>query len=217
MEFWHNRWKSQQTGWHRAEYNDLLVKHWPSIGAEAHGEGLVPLCGKSLDMVWLAEQGHTIVGLEMVEQAVETFFQEQGLETESAMLGQHTKHVHPPFTLFQGDVFDLKPNTVQADAWYDRAAMVALPHESREAYVRQLQQQTKPGAVGLLITFSYPHGERQGPPFSLQDEHVLDLFSEGFTVERLETRELEDEKEPGGSSPSTSVFKIKRTSRQKER
>ena len=211
MEFWHNRWKSQQTGWHRAEYNDLLVKHWSTIGAAARGEVLVPLCGKSLDMLWLAEQGHSVVGLEMVKQAVETFFQEQGLKAESTALEQHTKHVHSPFTLFHGNVCELKPKSVQADAWYDRAAMIALPVESREAYVAQLRQQTKPGAVGLLITFAYPQDQMQGPPFSLQDEHVHQLFSEGFDVECLETRELEDEKGRGLSSLSTSVFKIQRT------
>lgn len=211
MEFWHNRWISQQTGWHRAEFNDLLVKHWSSIGAAAQGEVLVPLCGKSLDMVWLAEQGHTIVGLEMVKQAVETFFQERGLNPELTEHDHYTSHAHPPFTLLHGNVFELKPKTVQAEAWYDRAAMIALPVESREAYVAQLRQQTKPGAVGLLITFAYPQEQMQGPPFSLQDEHVLQLFSVGFEVECLETRELEDEKERGLSSLSTSVFRIRKT------
>jgi thiopurine S-methyltransferase len=211
MEFWHNRWMSQQTGWHRAEFNDLLVKHWSTIGATAQGEVLVPLCGKSLDMVWLAEQGHTVVGLDMVKQAIETFFEEQGLEVESTEHDHHTRHVHPPFTLLHGNVLEIKPKTVQADAWYDRAAMIALPVESREAYVAQLRQQTKPGAVGLLITFAYPQEQMQGPPFSLQDEHVFELFSEGFDVECLETRELEDEKERGLSSLSTSVFKIQKT------
>jgi thiopurine S-methyltransferase len=113
--------------------------------------------------------------------------------------------------VFQGNVFELKPGTVKADAWYDRAAMIALPVESREAYVEQLRQQTNPGAVGLLITFTYPEGQKQGPPFSLQYEHVLQLFSKGFTVECLETRELEDEKEQGLPSPTTSVFKIQKT------
>ena len=29
----------------------------------------------------------------------------------------------------------------------------------------QLRQQTKPGAVGLLITFAYPQEQMQGPHF----------------------------------------------------
>ena len=79
MTFWHDRWKNQLTGWHRAEYNDLMVKHWPSLNAPDGSEVLVPLCGKSLDMLWLAEQGYSVVGMDMVEQAVQTFFTENEL------------------------------------------------------------------------------------------------------------------------------------------
>ena len=76
MEFWHDRWQSQKIGWHREIYNDLLLKHWPEINAFGNSSVLVPLCGKSLDMLWLAKQGLSVVGLEMVQQAVEAFFHE---------------------------------------------------------------------------------------------------------------------------------------------
>ena len=52
------------------------------------------------------------------------------------------------------------------------------------------------GAVGLLITFTAQH-EMDGPPFSLTDEHVFSLFSQGFEVERLEIIDLGDEKDRG--------------------
>ena len=146
MGFWQNRWQSQQIGWHRAEYNDSMVKHWPSLEVPNGSKVLVPLCGKSLDMLWLANQGHEVVGLEMVEQAVQTFFQENELETRSVKLGNHIQHSSPPFTIFQGDFFQLKEGTVNADSWYDRAAMIAIPLSSREAYVDQIRKQTKPNA-----------------------------------------------------------------------
>ena len=210
MTFWHDRWKNQLTGWHRAEYNDLMVKHWPSINAPEGSEVLVPLCGKSLDMLWLAEQGYSVVGMDMVEQAVQTFFTENQLSPESIQFGKLVKHSSPPFTIFQGDVFALEAGTVQADAWYDRAAMVAIPPSTRESYVQQIRQQTKPGAVGLLITFTYPQHEADGPPFSLTDEDAFSLFSEGFEIERLEVIDVSDEKDRGVSSVTSSVFKITR-------
>ena len=210
MGFWKNRWQSQQIGWHRAEYNDSMVKHWPSLEISDGSEVLVPLCGKSLDMLWLANQGHEVVGLEMVEQAVQTFFQENELETKSVKLGNHIQHSSPPFTIFQGDFLQLKEGTVNADAWYDRAAMIAIPLDSRKAYVDQLRKQTKPNAVGLLITFAYPQKEMEGPPFALHDEHVFELFSNGFEVECLENIDLGDEKERGLTSVTSSVFRIKR-------
>lgn len=210
MEYWHNRWDKEQTGWHRAIYNDLLLKHWPSINAPSGGQVIVPLCGKSLDMLWLAEQGYNVVGLEMVEQAVQAFFEENKLETVSNEIGKHIKYSSPQFTIFQGDLFDLEAGVVQADAWYDRAAMVALPNSLRENYVKQICQQTKPGASGLLITFAYPQEQMDGPPFALHDEDVLRFFADGFEVECLEKIDLEDEKDRGLSNVTSTVFKITR-------
>ena len=210
MEFWHHRWETEQIGWHRSEFNDLLVNHWASLGLEAETEVLVHLCGKSLDMVWLAQQGHRIVGLELVDKAVQSFFEEGSMTPEKEVIGGHQRYVCPPFTVIQGDVFALEENTVQADAWYDRAAMIALPADMRDAYVEQLRRQTKAGAVGLLITYAYPQDEMEGPPFALHDEDVKRFFSDGFEVEHLEGMELEDERGRGLSSITLSVFKITR-------
>ena len=210
MTLWHERWVTEQIGWHRPVYNDMMVKHWASIGAKPYGAVLVPLCGKSLDMVWLAERGHNVIGLEMVELAVETFFRERNLTPEKAASQQHTTYRCGPYTVYHGDALALEANTLQVDAWYDRAAMIALPATARDGYVQQLRDQTSPGAVGLLITYAYPQEEMEGPPFSLPDEEVYRLFSDGFTVERLEKMQLEDERGRGLSAISSSVFKIQR-------
>ena len=212
MGFWHHRWQTHQIGWHRNVYNDLLTKHWGSIGAVDGGEVLVPLCGKSLDMLWLAKSGYSVTGLEFVEEAVQAFLQENELEATNSEFGNHVLHETTPFRIFQGDVFDLKEGDIRADAWYDRAAMIAIPRESRIAYVDQLRNLTKPDAVGLLITFSYPQEEMDGPPYSLSDDDVQHLFSDGFVVECLERIDLGDEKERGLSHVTSSVFQIKRMS-----
>ena len=210
MEFWHNRWHTQQIGWHRAVYNDMLIKHWPTINAVEGSEVIVPLCGKSLDMLWLAEQGYSVIGLEMVEEAVKTFFEENTLPYVTEKSANHHRYTSQNFTIYQGNVFNLEAGTLNADAWYDRAAMIAIDPSMRQAYVEQIRNQTKPGAVGLLITFAYPQEQMAGPPFALHDEHVFDLFSDGFEVECLETMSLDDDKDRGLSSVKSTVFKITR-------
>lgn len=210
MTNWHERWMSQQTGWHRAVYNDLLLKHWPSIQTPPSSHVLVPLCGKTLDMEWLAQQGHEVTGLELVRRPVEAFFEQRGMVPEKDDLGDVVRYSASPFVLVQGDMFKVQPEHVQADAWYDRAAMVALPPSMRPAYVRHLQLLTKSGAVGLLITFSYPENELQGPPYSLSDDEVETLFSHHFELECLERINLEDERDRGLSSSHSSVYKITR-------
>ena len=172
---------------------------------------LVPLCGKSLDMHWLAEQGHGVVGLELVEQAVEAFFDEAGLSPTAPNKTTTCATAAGRSPCFKGDALGLAPGTVQADAWYDRAAMIALPDGMRTAYVEQLRQQTKPGAVGLLITYAYPPQEMDGPPFALLDDDVHRHFAEGFEVEQLAKIDLEDERDRGLSWITSSVFKLIRT------
>jgi len=210
MGFWHGRWQSQKIGWHQKTYNDLLLKYWPKINAVEESNVLVPLCGKSLDMIWLAKQGYTVVGLEIVQQAVETFFTENQLEFDTVEIGKHRKFSSQQFTIFLGDVLDLDAGIIQADAWYDRAALVAIEPSNREDYVKQIRKQTKSGAVGLLITFAYPQEQMQGPPFALHDDDVRSLFSDGFEVECLEKIDLEDDKERGLTNVTSSVFKIRR-------
>ena len=188
----------------------MLIKHWPKINAVEASEVIVPLCGKSLDMLWLAEQGYSVIGLEMVEDAVKAFFEENSLQYVSEKTAAHTKHSSQNFTVYQGNVFDLEAGTLNADAWYDRAAMIAIDPSTRQAYVEQIRNQTKSGAVGLLITFAYPQEQMAGPPFALHDEHVFDLFSDGFEVECLETVSLDDDEDRGLSSVKSSVFKITR-------
>ena len=210
MTFWHNRWQTQQIGWHRDAYNDLLTKHWGCIGSSKGDRVLVPLCGKSLDMLWFAKQGHSVVGLEMVEEAIQAFFEENKLDVVCDTVNDQIHHTSEPFTIIEGDIFNLKAGLTQADAWYDRAAMIAIPPTKREAYVEQIRQFTKPNAVGLLITFDYPKEEMEGPPFSLTDNDVEELFSDGFELECLEQLDLTDEKDRGLSQVTSSVFRIRR-------
>ena len=212
MEYWENRWITNQTGWHRSVYNDLMVKYWPKLGIPTDSKVLVPLCGKSLDMLWLAEKGHAIVGIEFTRVAVERFFSENNLEHTIVKHPSYIEFSSDRFTILNGNILVIPSDLIQAEAWYDRAAMIAINPDLREDYVSQIRQQTKVGAVGLLITYSYPQEEMEGPPFSLNNDDVFQLFQDGFRVECLETIELEDEKERGLSRINSSVFALTRVS-----
>src|SRR3546814_12861307 len=62
-----------------AAQSPLLEKHWPSLGLATGSRVFVPLCGKSLDMAWLAARGHRVLGVELSPLAVGQFFDENGL------------------------------------------------------------------------------------------------------------------------------------------
>lgn len=208
MTFWHNRWSTNQIGWHRAVVNDLLIKHWPELSHDPGTHVLVPLCGKSIDMHWLVEQGHLVTGIELVQTATEAFFAEAKTTPSVQQFDEITQYTNGRITILQGDILAVEPAMVTSDAWYDRAALVALPSHMRPAYVDQIHALTKPGSIGLMITYSYPQNEMEGPPFSLPDEEVTRLFESRFDVEVLEHIQLEDEKQRGLSSVRSTVYKL---------
>jgi thiopurine S-methyltransferase len=87
-EFWLERWERAEIGFHQDEVNPYLLQYWPELHAAQGGEVFVPLCGKSLDMVWLREQGHAVLGVELSAIAVRDFFVEQGKSPAHSTLGK---------------------------------------------------------------------------------------------------------------------------------
>ena len=54
-KFWSTAWGEGNIGFHQADIHPSLEKHWPAL--EAGSTVLVPLCGKSSDILWLEAQG----------------------------------------------------------------------------------------------------------------------------------------------------------------
>ncbi|HIQ40127.1 MAG TPA: thiopurine S-methyltransferase [Sulfurivirga caldicuralii] len=179
QSFWMARWRQGQTGWHLSHPNPLLVKYWDALTLPPGAQVFVPLCGKSEDMVWLAQQGYRVLGNELCQQAVAAFFAERGLEpTREALNHQQIRWQAGPYTLIEGDFFRLTPTlTAQVAAVYDRAALVALPPPQRAQYARALRQLVPAGSGYLLISLEGPVAEQVGPPFSVPEREIRRLFA----------------------------------------
>ena len=162
---WLARWESGQTGWHEAGGNTALQKFWPRPNTGSRV--LVPLCGKSPDLLWLARHGHEVTGVELSEIAARAFFTETGISFEIISKGRllHFQGLEQAVTIVCGDYFQF--SDVPFDALYDRAALVALPPELRPDYVAHTKKLLKPDAVQLLITLEYDQSKANGPPYSV--------------------------------------------------
>ena len=210
MSIWHQRWDENRIGFHRSEANPTLTDHWAKLEHESSTDVLVPLCGKSLDMHWLIEQGHCVTGIEFVEKAVVQFFQDCSVAPILESRNEGTKYSTGDIKIYQADFFQVQPDESPFSAWYDRAALVALPPSLRTQYVDQLRKLTTPDAKGLMVTFDYPKEEMQGPPFALSDDEVKELFGPYFSIERLQFTDLTEEEERDLSRCSLSVFVLTR-------
>jgi len=120
-DFWIERWEKGEIGFHQESGNDLLPRHWPSLGVAHDATVPVPLCGKSPDMAWLAAQGHRIIGVELSPLAVDDFFREQGVEADTRTVGPFMVRTAGPITIWCGDVFELPAEAVaDVTGVYDR-------------------------------------------------------------------------------------------------
>ncbi len=190
-EFWQQRWQEGRIGFHRKEVMPLLAQHWPSLDLPHGSRVLVPLAGKSLDMLWLAGQGHHVIGVELSALAVEQFFAEHRLSPRISEHAYGRRYAADGIELICGDVFDL-PGELLADCAgiYDRAALIALPADMRQRYAAELYGRLPVGCRGLLITMEYPQAEKAGPPFSVTGEEVERLYADRWDVEPLERRDI---------------------------
>ncbi|TFL15437.1 thiopurine S-methyltransferase [Pusillimonas caeni] len=190
-EFWLERWREGRTHFHQQEVMPLLCKHWPALQVPAGARVLVPLCGKSLDMPWLASQGFGVLGVEISPLAVEQFFAEHGLQPAVRDSDQGRHYVAGDIEIICGDIFELNAQTLAGcRGVYDRAALIALPADMRPAYVDHVYGQLPEGCAGLLITLDYPREQMQGPPFSVPDDEVQTLFASRTSASVLERRDI---------------------------
>jgi thiopurine S-methyltransferase len=180
-EPWIERWQTGRTGWHEAEGNASLKLHWQLAGRRV----LVPLCGKSVDLLWLEAQGNEVFGVELSPIAVEAFFDEHELayERRSGDLVVYTA-TERRITIACGDFFALTGEYF--DAHYDRGALIALPPEMRRRYAAHTSSLLGSNAAQLVVTVEYDQQHAAGPPYSVGEQEVLSYWS---GLEKVESRE----------------------------
>ncbi len=210
-EFWHKRWQEKRIGFNQSAVNPLLTEYINHLDLAAGSRIFVPLCGKSIDMVWLAAQGYDVVGVELVETAVQEFFAEQNIQP---IVSQHAEN--PVIKRYQGqlvdgdeqrtitlwvvDIFALTSTDIGIiDAIYDKAALIALPADMRPDYSEQIRK-VSDNAPQLLITLDYDQSKKEGPPFSINGEQLQQYYGNHYQL-----CELASEPASIGSAPDLKV------------
>lgn len=214
-DYWQGRWSRGETGWHRNEVMPLLAKHWPALQPRPGEQVLVPLCGKTLDMPWLATQGQRVLGIEISRTGIDAFFHEQGLQAHSQSQAGGQLHGAGDIAILQADAFALDAATLaDCSLVYDRAALIALPPPMRQRYASQLYARLPTGCRALLITLEYLQSQKAGPPFAVHDDEVRALFSPLWQVDLLERRDILAQQPTfiaeGVSALSTAVYRMTR-------
>jgi len=183
-DLWLQFWRDQRTDFHQTVVNPLLSKFWSSLDLARGSRVFVPLCGKSLDMIWLAQQGHDVIGVELSPVAVRDFFRENGLKPVKRRQGQFTLWNYGKLSILCGDYFALtKADLGLFDTVYDRAALTALPENSRRLYVAQLRRIIPKTAKVFLLTIEDAAENASLSQAIGVDEEIKTLYSDSFEID----------------------------------
>ena len=197
-KFWQQRWQDGRIGFHKSNVNPQLTEYFSELAVPISGQVLVPLCGKSVDMVWLAHAGYDVVGVELVETAVQAFFAEQKViptiteftsATVNAILKRYQGQLAgQTITLWAADIFALSATDIgEINAVYDRAALIALPATMRADYSAQIVKLSN-HAPQLLITLNYDQSKKDGPPFSISQQQLQQYYDTDYKIIELENQ-----------------------------
>ncbi len=192
-QFWHDRWASNEIGFHKSEANPFLVTYLGELSLAKGSRIFLPLCGKTLDIGWLLSRGFQVAGAELSGIAIQQLFAQLGVTPTITKVGALDHYHAPQLDIFVGDIFSVTPEMLgQVDAVYDRAALVALPPQMRALYTAHLASLTAQ-VPQLLISFEYDQQAMEGPPFSVTTEEIKRHCGERYDITVLASLDV-----PGG-------------------
>jgi len=187
-DFWIRKWQEGEIGFHQAKYHPAVEKFGTRLSP---GTVLVPLCGKTLDMLYFSSIGHSVIGVELSPIACRDFFVENGIQFTEKSIKDFIVYESENIILWCGDFFKLPQ-----DVWnkvtgiYDRAALVALPEDIRQQYAAEIIKRSAKPLEILLISFEYPQGSIKGPPFSVPEVEIRKIY-ESFEIQKIHSEKEE--------------------------
>ncbi len=193
---WNKRWDEGNIGFHITEPYPALVKYLEKLteGRDwIEPKIFLPLCGKSVDLKWLAEKKLDVTGVEYVEKGVRDFFKEQNLSFSEKNTSKNTLKLFQTddgrIKVYQGDFYELDSSILpqKFDLVFDRGSFVAIDIDQREKYVGIMSSLIHEESRWLLITYDYDPSKWDGPPHYTSKDDMEKYFDPGkFNVELLE-------------------------------
>ena len=187
-DFWLDIWQKNQTRFHQENFNRHLTKFITDLKLAKKTKTLVPLCGKTLDLLFLKSLDLDITGIEISHLAIKQFFLENNLKIER----QHNNiyQYDENLKIICTDFFSYQ-NNQKFSFVYDRASLIALSKEDRKKYVNVLKSILEKNAKILIIILEYTSTKDIAPPYSVSTNDFYELFSSDFTIKLLCEKKIE--------------------------
>ena len=195
-QHWLQRWDEGKLGWHREQVDAILQKYLKQLTGDKESISiLVTLCGKSLDLPWLCEQGHNIVGCELSEIAGKQLFEENGIPYTVTTVDDFKlfSATEKKLKFYAGDFFKVKASLVGTfDVIWDHNAFGAINPNDRSHYIEILTSLLVPHGRILLSNWEYDQSKRNIAPYSLNSSQIKEYFEGSYEVKLLERMDYND-------------------------
>lgn len=170
-EYWSNLYQTNEAGWDKGRCAPPIARllregHLP-LGAHLAVIG----CGPGHEAFEAVRCGYQVTAIDFALEAI------AGVRSKSIELGLNVNAE-------QADVFDLAkrwPTTF--DGIIEHTCLCAIDPARRSEYAQAVAGALKPD--GLLLGLFYAHDRPDGPPYSIHEAEVRDIFSPFFDFERL--------------------------------
>jgi len=181
--FWQKKWDSLEIGFHQEYVSPLLEAHFDKIleTKRKNDTCLVPLCGKTNDLLFLKNHFTEITGVEIIKAAVESFFIENNLQPKV----ENNTYSYENLEIINDDFIKYPNSTIRKfDFIFDRASMIALPENLRIKYTDSVKKLLSEHSKIFLITIEYDSPKEIGPPFSIKETEVYSHY-EDLNIEKI--------------------------------
>ncbi|XP_012875771.1 PREDICTED: thiopurine S-methyltransferase-like [Dipodomys ordii] len=186
-------WLTGDTAFHQEKGNQLLKKYLETfLNGQSGPKIFFLLCGKAIEMRCFADQGHSVVGVEISELGIQEFFKEQNLSYSEEQLIEI-----PGATVFKSSSGNISPhccsifylpraNTGNFDRIWYRGALVAINPDDRKRYTDIILPLSRKGFHYLLAVLSYDPTKHAGPQFYVTGAEIRGLFGTKCNISCLE-------------------------------
>ena len=190
-DWWRMAWAKGTISWHRDKVDAILQKYLKRLtGDKKHISILVTLCGKSLDLPWLADQGHNVVGCELSEIAGKQLFEENGIPYSVMSVNDFkvfSATDDRKLKFYAGDFCNMDASLIgPVDAIWDHMAFGSVSPNDRPSYVEILASLLVPSGKILLSNWEYDQSKWKVSPYSLNTTQIKEYFGNCFDVKLLE-------------------------------
>jgi len=186
---WIKAWDADYVPFHKQAPHTGLLKH-ETLLLPKLSSVFIPLCGKTVDMKYLSDKGHKVVGLEISEKGILEFFKDNELSYS------RKRHSTLPFDVFQadgaditiymGDMFEATSQLLGTfDAIWDRASYISINVDERPKYRGIMATLLKPEGIWLLNCYEYDLSKYRGRPNSIEEDEIMQTFRDQFKVKKL--------------------------------